>query len=76
MTRAFLLRLGAAAATVLSVAASTGYVASHAKNPAAPLRPPVVRPSPTVTARPTGRIQIAPGVRATEIPSVTITHVS
>lgn len=76
MTRAFLLRLGAAAATVLALAGSTGYVASNPKNSAAPLQPPVVRPSPTVTARPTGRIQIAPGVRATELPSVTITHVS
>jgi len=76
MTRALLLRLGAAAATVLSVAGSTGYVASHAKNPSAPLQPPVVRPAPTVAPRPTGRIQIAPGVRATELPRITITHVS
>lgn len=68
--------LGAAAATVLSLLAATGYVASHPKDPAAPLQPPVARPTPTPAPAPTGRIQIAPGVRATQLPAVTSTHVS
>ena len=77
MTRALVLRLGAAAAAVISLLASTGYVASHPKAPAAPLQPPIVRPSPTVAPVPTGgRIQIAPAVRATQLPAITATHVS
>lgn len=77
MTRAVLLRLAAAAATVLSVLASVGYVAAHPKDARAPLQPPVVRPSPTIAPVPTGgRIRVQPGVRATELPAITGTHVS
>jgi hypothetical protein len=78
VTRAVLLRVGATAATVLGLLASAGYVAANPKNVAAPLQPPVVRPSPTVppAARPTGRIQVAPAVRATDLPAVTQTHIS
>lgn len=77
MTRAVLLRLGATAATILGLLASVGYVAAHPKDAAAPLQPPVVRPSPTVAPAPTGgRIRIGPGVRATELPAITSTHVS
>jgi hypothetical protein len=77
MTRAVLLRLAATAATVLTLLASVGYVASHPKDARAPLQPPVVRPSPTVAPVPTGgRIQIQPGVRATLLPALTGTHVS
>ena len=76
MGRAVLLRLAATAATVFVVLAGTGYVATHAKNTAAPLQPPVAKLSPTPAPRPTGRIQIQPGVRATELPGVVNTHVS
>lgn len=77
MTRALLLRLAATATTVLSVLASAGYVASHPKDARAPLQPPVVRPAPTIAPAPTGgRIRIQPGVRATELPAITGTHVS
>lgn len=77
MTRAVLLRLAATAATVLSVLASLGYVAAHPKDERAPLQPPVVKPSPTVAPVPTGgRIRVQPGVRATELPAITGTHVS
>ncbi len=78
MSRALALRLGATLATVLALLGSTGYVAAHAKNPAAPLQPPVVRtsPSPRPLPTPSGRLGIAPGVRATELPAITFTHVS
>ncbi|MBI2325323.1 MAG: hypothetical protein HYY42_01505 [Chloroflexi bacterium] len=77
MTRAVLLRLAATAATVVTLLASAGYVASHPKDDRAPLQPPVVKPSPTARPAPTGgRIQIQPGVRATELPAITGTHVS
>lgn len=77
MPRAVLLRLAATAATVLTLLASAGYVASHPKDDRAPLRPPVVRASATVRPAPaTGRIQVQPGVRATELPAITGTHVS
>ena len=76
MSRAILLRLAATVATVLAVLSSAGYVATHAKNGAAPLQPPVAKPSPTPFPVATGRIQIQPGVRATELPGVVNTHVS
>ena len=76
MSRALLLRLAATAAMVLAVLSSAGYVATHAKNSAAPLQPPVAKPSPTPFPVATGRIQIQPGVRATELPGVVNTHVS
>lgn len=77
MSRGVLLRLGATAATVLALLASVGYVAAHPKYSDAPLQPPVVRPSPTVPPVPSGgRLRIQPGVRETELPAVTGTHVS
>lgn len=77
MSRAVLLRLGATAATVLALFASVGYVAGHPKYADAPLQPPVVRPSPSPRPpTPSGRLQIQPAVRATELPGVITTHVS
>jgi hypothetical protein len=76
MSRAILLRLAATTATVLAVLSSAGYVATHAKNSAAPLQPPVPKSSPTPFPIASGRIQIPPAVRATELPGVVNTHVS
>ncbi|HET8567641.1 MAG TPA: hypothetical protein VFM93_01485 [Candidatus Limnocylindria bacterium] len=76
MPRAIALRLAAAAATVVALLGSTAYVAANPKNPAAPLQPPVAKPAATPTPRPTGRIQLAPGVQATSLPGITFTHVS
>jgi hypothetical protein len=78
MTREVLLPPAATALTVIAVLASALYVAAHPKNPSAPLQPPVARPSASVAPapRPTGRIQILPGVQATTLPAVTGTHVS
>lgn len=76
MTRALALRVGAIFATLLALVASSAYVAANAKNPGAPLRPPVARPTAAASAQPTGRIQIAPAVKATALPGITFTHVS
>ena len=76
MGRGLALRLAATVATVATLLGATGYVAAHPKDASAPLQPPVVKPSPTPTARPTGRIQVSPAVRATALPGITFTHVS
>jgi len=70
------LRLGAVALALASFAGAAGFVAGNLKNPAAPLQPPVARPVATPSAGPTGRLRVAPAVRATELPAITITHVS
>ncbi len=78
MTRAVLLRIGATAATVVSLLASAGYVSGHVKDAAAPLHPPVARPTPSPTPLPaaTARLRIAPSVHTTSLPAVTSTRVS
>lgn len=77
MGRGLALRLAATALTVVALLGSAAYVAANAKNPSGPLQPPLSRPeAPSPTVRPGGRIQIAPGVRATELPGITFTHVS
>lgn len=75
MSRGLALRLAATGATVIALLGSTAYVAANAKNPAAPLQPPVSKPSVTAAPSP-GRIQVSPGVRATSLPGITFTHVS
>ncbi len=69
--------------TAVAFVGSGAYVLVHPKNAAAPLLPPVAAqptPKPTATPagtpRPTPRITLQPGVRATELPGITITHVS
>jgi hypothetical protein len=70
-------------------AGSTTYVVFHPKNEAAPLQPPAVsavaKVSPAPSTAPSGktpapkttpRITLQPGVRATDLPGVTYTHVS
>ena len=70
-------------------AGSTTYVVFHPKNEAAPLQPPTVsavaKGSPAPSAAPSGktgtpratqRITLQPGVRATDLPGITYTHVS
>lgn len=73
--RAVALRAAATLATVATLFGSAGYVVAHPKDPSAPLQPPVITPSPA-PARPTGRLHLEPGVRATALPGVTFTHVS
>ena len=66
-------------------AGSTTYVVFHPKSDAAPLQPPVASAVAKATTAPTGktqapkatpRITLQPGVRATDLPGVTYTHVS
>ena len=69
--------------TAVSFVGSGAYVLVHPRNAAAPLQPPAAaapsaRPaaSAAATARATPRITLQPGVRATDLPGITITHVS
>ncbi len=69
---------------------SGSYVVAHPKNESAPLQPPAETqltlrtPAPSATALPVRtaratlppRITLAPGVRPTELPGITFTHVS
>jgi len=66
-------------------AGSGAFVLAHPKSDTAPLRPPVasavanVSPAPsgkTAAPRATPRITLQPGVRPTELPGITYTHVS
>ena len=62
-------------------AGSTTYVVFHPKSDAAPLQPPVAKASTapagkTQAPKTTPRITLQPGVRATDLPGVTYTHVS
>ena len=90
MERATVLRAGATLLTVAAFVGSGSYVIAHPKNEAAPLQPPAEAqvalrtPVPSATAAPAGsprptlppRITLAPGVKATELPGITFTHVS
>ena len=70
----------AMAITALAFVGSSAYTLTHPKNPVAPLQPEVASAVPRATAQPTAtpraRITLQPGVRATELPGITITHVS
>jgi len=84
--RATILRAGAALVAAATFVGSGGFVLAHPKNPAAPLQPPApelvglrsssasIGPRATPTRPP--RITLAPGVKATELPGITYTHVS
>ena len=82
MERATVLRVAACVVAGATFVSSTAYVVAHPKNPVAPLQPPVASeaaratPKPAATPRATPRITLQPGVRATELPRITYTHVS
>lgn len=88
MDRATILRTAAALVAAGVFIGSGEYTLAHPKNPAAPLQPPAPEPvalrtpgpttAPRASATPTRtpRITLAPGVRATELPGITYTHVS
>ena len=82
-------RVLAAVVAAVSFLGSGAYVVAHPKNDAAPLQPPTAsvaaKASPAPSAAPSGktaapsatpRITLQPGVRATELPAITYTHVS
>ena len=65
--------------TALTFVGSGAYVLVHPRNAAAPLQPPAaseVAAKPSAKPTPTPRITLQPGVRATSLPDITITHVS
>jgi len=88
--RATTLRAGAALVAAATFVGSGAYVSAHPKNDAAPLQPPAqtqvvlviptsrgaATPSPIPRATRSPRITLAPGVKATELPGITYTHVS
>ena len=64
---------------------SGAFVLTHPKSDSAPLQPPVASAVAKASAAPAGesqapkatpRITLQPGVRATELPGITYTHVS
>jgi hypothetical protein len=73
---------------VIAAAAFVGsgaFVLAHPKSEAAPLQPPVASSVAKASSAPAGktpapkatpRITLQPGVRATDLPGVTYTHVS
>jgi len=77
-----------ALASLVAAAAFAGsgaFVLSHPKSDAAPLQPPVASAVAKASTAPTGktqapkatpRITLQPGVRATDLPGITYTHVS
>jgi hypothetical protein len=76
-------RLLALFVTAATFIGSTAFVLAHPKNDAAPLQPPTATSAaapasmlPTPTPRTTPRITLQPGVRPTELPGITYTHVS
>jgi hypothetical protein len=75
----FALRVAAILAAAATFVGANAYVIAHPKNPAAPLQPPTATEAaarPSATARAAPRITLQPGVRATELPGITYTHVS
>ena len=84
------LRAGAVLVAAATFVGSGAYVTAHPKNDGAPLQPPTVTqlavrtstasptPSPVRAGRaaPPPRITLAPGVQATQLPGITVTHVS
>jgi hypothetical protein len=70
--RAFILKAGATALTVVATFASSLYVTSHLKNPAAPLQPIVLNTS-TGGA---GAVTLTPGVQQASVTPMTSTYAS
>lgn len=82
-------RVLASLVATAAFAGSGAFVLAHPKNEAAPLQPPtasvVAKASPAPSAAPSGktaapratpRITLQPGVRATDLPGISYTHVS
>jgi hypothetical protein len=96
---AWMLKLGSVFTTLLVLAGSADYAATHLKNTRAPLQPPLADRSVTASGAPSasatlpplvplrGRTRppssgvtplpsLQPGVRTTDLPPITFTHVS
>ena len=78
-------RVLASLVAAAAFAGSGAFVLAHPKSDAAPLQPPVASAAAKASTAPAGksqapkatpRITLQPGVRATELPRITYTHVS
>ena len=78
-------RVLASIVTAVAFLGSGTYVVFHPKSDVAPLQPPVASAAAKASTAPAGktqapkatpRITLHPGVRATDLPGVTYTHVS
>ncbi|MEO8744323.1 MAG: hypothetical protein ABI401_05790 [Candidatus Dormibacter sp.] len=75
--RVLVLKAGATLLTLGTTALSSLYVTSHLKNPAAPLRPPVLSAGQTSTMPgPGGSLTIGPSVQPSNAQPVTSTYAS
>jgi hypothetical protein len=75
--RILILRAGATMLSLAAAATSAVYVTAHLKNPAAPLKPPVVNSSASASFTALdGRLTIGPSVRASDVTPVTSTYAS
>lgn len=68
--RAFLLKAGATALTLVATVASALYVTSHLKNPAAPLQPVVL------SSIAGSGVTLTPGLQQAQVPPMTSTYAS
>lgn len=76
--RSFVLKAGATLVAVAATVVSSLYVTSHLKNPAAPLRPAVLKPNngAGVVSWLGGTVSIGPSVQPGTVPPVTSTYAS
>lgn len=68
---AWLLKVGAAALTMLSALGAASYVGGHVKSGSAPLHPPVVG-----SAAAGGQLSLSPSIRSGNVQPVTSTYAS
>ncbi len=73
--RTVLLKAAATVLTIGATVASTLFVTSHLKNPAAPLQPPVVSAASTAAAL-GGTLNVGPSVQASDVEPMSSTYAS
>ena len=74
--RAFVLKGVATAITMVATVVSAVYVSAHVKNPAAPLRPSVIRAAGAQSQASGGKLSLTPSVRSSSVQPVTSTYAS
>jgi hypothetical protein len=74
--RAFVLKGVVTGITMVATVVSALYVSAHVKNPAAPLRPSVVRGAGAQSQAASGKLSLTPSVRSSDVQPVTSTYAS
>jgi hypothetical protein len=74
--RAFVLKGVVTGITMVATVVSAVYVGAHVKNPAAPLRPSVIRGSGAQSQASGGKLSLTPSVRSSDVQPVTSTYAS